>query len=224
MPLLQFARHGDLAIAVALRGRGWSGSEGHPDDECQGSDRRQSDRQETRVAGMLLKRCRRQSIRLHGVGSSSNLLRSNSPDHADVSLSDHRTPPPRRAIISHPLSSGSFGAKEGIDDPVSPCPPCLCVSFARSRPREIVDLTNAIIGATIEVHKRLGPGWLESAYRVRRPGIEELKTQRHGGHGGSRQVVSGLDIAPTAPSPQAQIIPSCWSGGRMLQASANRLY
>jgi len=31
---------------------------------------------------------------------------------------------------------------------------------------EINDLTNAIIGAAIEVHKRLGPGLLESAYRV----------------------------------------------------------
>jgi len=31
---------------------------------------------------------------------------------------------------------------------------------------EINDLTNAIIGAAIEVHRRLGPGLLESAYRV----------------------------------------------------------
>lgn len=31
---------------------------------------------------------------------------------------------------------------------------------------EINDLTQAIIGAAIEVHKRLGPGLLESAYRV----------------------------------------------------------
>lgn len=31
---------------------------------------------------------------------------------------------------------------------------------------EINDLTKAIIGAAIEVHKRLGPGLLESAYRV----------------------------------------------------------
>ena len=31
---------------------------------------------------------------------------------------------------------------------------------------EINDLTNAIIGAAIEVHKRLGPGLLEPAYRV----------------------------------------------------------
>ena len=31
---------------------------------------------------------------------------------------------------------------------------------------EINDLTNGIIGAAIEVHKRLGPGLLESAYRV----------------------------------------------------------
>ena len=30
----------------------------------------------------------------------------------------------------------------------------------------INDLTSAIIGAAIEVHKRLGPGLLESAYRV----------------------------------------------------------
>jgi GxxExxY protein len=28
------------------------------------------------------------------------------------------------------------------------------------------DLTSAIIGAAIEVHRRLGPGLLESAYRV----------------------------------------------------------
>lgn len=31
---------------------------------------------------------------------------------------------------------------------------------------ETNDLTGAIIGAAIEVHKRLGPGLLESAYRV----------------------------------------------------------
>ena len=31
---------------------------------------------------------------------------------------------------------------------------------------EINELTQAIIGAAIEVHKRLGPGLLESAYRV----------------------------------------------------------
>ena len=31
---------------------------------------------------------------------------------------------------------------------------------------EINDLTNGIIGAAIEVHRRLGPGLLESAYRV----------------------------------------------------------
>ena len=31
---------------------------------------------------------------------------------------------------------------------------------------EINELTKAIIGAAIEVHKRLGPGLLESAYRV----------------------------------------------------------
>jgi GxxExxY protein len=31
---------------------------------------------------------------------------------------------------------------------------------------EINDLTNAIIGAAIEVHRRLGPGLLESAYRA----------------------------------------------------------
>ena len=31
---------------------------------------------------------------------------------------------------------------------------------------ETNDLTSAIIGAAIEVHRRLGPGLLESAYRV----------------------------------------------------------
>ena len=31
---------------------------------------------------------------------------------------------------------------------------------------QINDLTSAIIGAAIEVHRRLGPGLLESAYRV----------------------------------------------------------
>ena len=31
---------------------------------------------------------------------------------------------------------------------------------------EINELTSAIIGAAIEVHRRLGPGLLESAYRV----------------------------------------------------------
>lgn len=31
---------------------------------------------------------------------------------------------------------------------------------------DINDLTSAIIGAAIEVHQRLGPGLLESAYRV----------------------------------------------------------
>lgn len=31
---------------------------------------------------------------------------------------------------------------------------------------EVNQLTEAIIGATIEVHKRLGPGLLESAYRI----------------------------------------------------------
>lgn len=31
---------------------------------------------------------------------------------------------------------------------------------------EIKELTSAIIGAAIEVHRRLGPGLLESAYRV----------------------------------------------------------
>ena len=30
---------------------------------------------------------------------------------------------------------------------------------------ELNDLTHAIIGAAIEVHRRLGPGLLESAYR-----------------------------------------------------------
>jgi hypothetical protein len=34
------------------------------------------------------------------------------------------------------------------------------------KPMGINDLTSAIIGAAIEVHKRLGPGQLESAYRV----------------------------------------------------------
>ena len=31
---------------------------------------------------------------------------------------------------------------------------------------EVNQLTKAIIGAAIEVHKRLGPGLLESAYRI----------------------------------------------------------
>ena len=31
---------------------------------------------------------------------------------------------------------------------------------------EANQLTEAIIGAAIEVHKRLGPGLLESAYRI----------------------------------------------------------
>ena len=31
---------------------------------------------------------------------------------------------------------------------------------------EVNQLTEAIIGAAIEVHKRLGPGLLESAYRI----------------------------------------------------------
>jgi hypothetical protein len=65
------------------------------------------------------------------------------------------------------------------------------------------------------------PGIAGAGVSAPKPGIEELKTQSRGG---SRQVVSGLDITPLTPSPQAEIIPSCWSGGRMLQASANRLY
>lgn len=45
------------------------------------------------------------------------------------------------------------------------------------------DLTSAIIGAAIEVHKRLGPGLLESAYRVclayelRKRGFEVIEEQ-----------------------------------------------
>ena len=47
----------------------------------------------------------------------------------------------------------------------------------------INDLTQAIIGAAIEVHRRLGPGLLESAYRVclayelRKRGFEVVEEQ-----------------------------------------------
>lgn len=47
----------------------------------------------------------------------------------------------------------------------------------------INDLTQAIIGAAIEVHRRLGPGLLESAYRVclayelRKRGFEAIEEQ-----------------------------------------------
>ena len=54
--------------------------------------------------------------------------------------------------------------------PLSLCPLCLCVSNSSNSSRnalmETNELTSAIIGAAIEVHRRLGPGLLESAYRV----------------------------------------------------------
>ena len=48
---------------------------------------------------------------------------------------------------------------------------------------EVNQLTEAIIGAAIEVHKRLGPGLLESAYRIclayelRKRGFEVIEEQ-----------------------------------------------
>ena len=48
---------------------------------------------------------------------------------------------------------------------------------------EVNQLTEAIIGAAIEVHKRLGPGLLESAYRIclayelRKRGFEVVEEQ-----------------------------------------------
>ena len=48
---------------------------------------------------------------------------------------------------------------------------------------EVNQLTKAIIGAAIEVHKRLGPGLLESAYRIclayelRKRGFEVVEEQ-----------------------------------------------
>jgi GxxExxY protein len=38
--------------------------------------------------------------------------------------------------------------------------------FDKSVPLNINDLTSTIIGAAIKVHRALGPGLLESAYRV----------------------------------------------------------
>lgn len=48
---------------------------------------------------------------------------------------------------------------------------------------EINELTQSIIGAAIEVHKRLGPGLLESAYRkclayeLRKRGLDVVEEQ-----------------------------------------------
>ena len=52
-----------------------------------------------------------------------------------------------------------------------------------SNTSEVNQLTKAIIGAAIEVHKRLGPGLLESAYRIclayelRKRGFEVVEEQ-----------------------------------------------
>jgi GxxExxY protein len=44
---------------------------------------------------------------------------------------------------------------------------CLCVSENRNGfIKDLNDLSHEIIAAAIEVHRRLGPGLLESAYRV----------------------------------------------------------
>lgn len=51
----------------------------------------------------------------------------------------------------------------------------------RSGPEELDKLTEAIIGAAVEVHKALGPGLLESTYEMcfcRELGIRELSFQR----------------------------------------------
>ena len=42
----------------------------------------------------------------------------------------------------------------------------LCLSLEGEKVVELNELSHAIIGAAIEVHRRLGPGLLESAYRV----------------------------------------------------------
>lgn len=42
----------------------------------------------------------------------------------------------------------------------------LCVSKMELRKMDLNELSHAIIGAAIEVHRRLGPGLLESAYRA----------------------------------------------------------
>lgn len=52
-----------------------------------------------------------------------------------------------------------------VETSVLSVPPCLRSSLVQII-MSINDLTSAIIGAAIEVHRRLGPGLLESAYRV----------------------------------------------------------